>query len=439
MAPNPGLAATPDDRTGQTLAERYLLEELIGQGGMSSVYRAHDQALGRVVTIKIFLPALAAAEDIRRQQDEIRMVATLNHPSLVTLFDAVADIDGRAFLVLEYVDGEDLRERLARGALDTEATTAIGIDVASALAYVHDRGVVHRDVKPGNILISASTTVNGAVSAKLADFGIARLVDAARVTMTGSVLGTASYLSPEQALGEVVSSASDVYSLGLVLLECLTGDKAFPGSGIEAAIARLSRDPDIPASVDPTLAELLHVMTSRDPGGRPAAIEVAATLRDFAFASTADPGGASSAPLPMADASAATARMAVPDATTRMGSGEVPTMAMPLTEYGDEEGNAEGTAEGTGATVAMPPMANLQPTAPMADMQPTPPGSRGHSRSRRRLILAAAGLAAVVLAIVVIVSNAPSKPTDEPATIQYPVVDGPLGEHLRILQESVAP
>ncbi len=427
---------TPDDRTGQTLAGRYVLESLIGVGGMSSVYRAEDSSLGRTVAIKMFSPALASADDLRRQQDEVRMLAALNHPSLVTLFDAVADDDGRAFLVLEFVEGDDLRERLIQDSVDINDTVAIGIDIASALSYVHERGVVHRDIKPGNILVTASSTVPGALAGKLADFGIARLIDAARITMTGSVLGTASYLSPEQALGHHVTSASDIYSLGLVLLECLTGEKSFPGNGVEAAIARLSRDPVIPDNIEPRVAQLLSAMTAREPLDRPTAAEVTTRLRDLAVAGLdadirGDRGLAAeydpTIAMPVADETAVMTASADADATAAMTG-------------------ADTTAAMTATTVMPTPTMRFPgtPATPAISVTQTrPPKSAPISRPRdNRMWLVAAGIAAALVVVAIAVSsNATLSPSPTPTApaIEYPAVEGTLGEHLTILQESVAP
>jgi serine/threonine protein kinase len=172
---------------------------------------------------------------------------------------------------MELVEGTTLGSRIARGPLDGDEVRRIGQELAEALAYAHDAGVVHRDVKPANVLLDPRGR------AKLADFGIARLVgDTVRHTRTGTTIGTAAYLAPEQVQGEDVSGATDVYALGLVLLEALTGEQPFGGAPVEAAVARLHRDPEVPAG-DPH-ADLLRAMTARDPGQRPAAADVAAAL-----------------------------------------------------------------------------------------------------------------------------------------------------------------
>jgi serine/threonine protein kinase len=256
------------------------LEALVGLGGTATVYRATDDMLGRTVAVKVFAPHLTDPVMLTRQRQEMRVVAGLQHPHLVAVYDArMADAlgapadGGPAYLVLEFVDGPSLAKRLGRaGAMSPADVAGIGIAVASALDLVHAGGLVHRDIKPGNILLTR------AGDAKLSDFGIARALRAERITGSADVLGTAPYLSPEQARGSDVGPASDVYALGLVLLECLTGQREYPGPAVESAVARLLRNPVIPATLQPPWPDLLRAMTSRQPETRPTAAEVAATL-----------------------------------------------------------------------------------------------------------------------------------------------------------------
>ena len=281
----------PEDRPGQprhgggdgggtVLGGRYRLEGIAGRGGMAEVWKAHDTVLDRVVAVKWFTPGAGDVAAPARQQAEMKLLAGFNHPGLVTVYDAGVQqtpMGDRPYVVMEFVDGPTLAARLARGPMPVPAVTAIGSTVAGALAYVHGRGVVHRDIKPGNILLEGGDDA-GPTTVKLADFGIARLVDDARVTKTGMTVGTASYLSPEQVRGEEITPKSDVYSLALVLLEAFTGKVEFPGSPVEAAVARLNRDPVIPGSIGPTWGPLLATMTARDPALRPSAGEVADQL-----------------------------------------------------------------------------------------------------------------------------------------------------------------
>ena len=280
------------------LAGRYRLESRIGSGGMADVYRARDELLGRRVALKVFRDA-ESADDLRRQHAEVQILAGMSHPNLVTLYDAVAADDGRGALVLEYVEGGDLRSLLGRGPLHAAATADIGHQVADALAYIHARGVIHRDVSPSNILLSG--TEQTGVTAKIADLGIARLVDDGRITATGVVIGTARYMSPEQARGERVSPSADVYSLGLVLLECLTGRREFPGTAVESAAARLARDPLVPSELDPGWQRLLRSMTERDPRLRPSAEAASRALRASAPAGGTVHWGMTVDPAPTAD------------------------------------------------------------------------------------------------------------------------------------------
>ena len=294
MSTNSNRSSTAEFAAGDMVGGRFRIESVVGVGGMATVFRAVDESLGRTVALKVFRSELADADDVRRQRDEVQLLASLNAPGLVTLFDAVAEggvgDHGRAFLVLEFVDGIDLRTKLLDGPPGAALIARIGSDVAGALSYIHRRGVVHRDVKPSNILLPHDHSTPGAPLAKLADFGIARLLDDARMTATGTVIGTATYLSPEQAQGAMVGTASDVYSLGLVLLEGLTGLRAFPGTAIEAVLARLARDPEIPLTIGDPWRTLLTAMTARHPQDRPDAASVAATLLEPTFLDAPVPG-----------------------------------------------------------------------------------------------------------------------------------------------------
>src|SRR5690349_22764886 len=209
----------------ELIAERYELVELVGTGGMSSVYKAHDRLLERNVALKVLHPHYGEdGEYVERFRREARAVAQLSHPNIVTVIDRGAD-DGRQYIVFEYVDGENLKQLLTRtGPLPIRRAIKLGLETAEALAFAHTHGLVHRDVKPQNVLL----TPEG--EAKVTDFGIARSLDVEHgVTQTGTVLGTSNYISPEQAGGKPVTPATDVYSLGVVLFELLTGDVPFPG------------------------------------------------------------------------------------------------------------------------------------------------------------------------------------------------------------------
>ena len=272
-----------DKRIGQVLADRYELNEVIGRGGMGSVFRAWDTHLERFVAIKVF--AAGTASDDGRRRAEGNLLARLNHPNLVTLHDAhlaPADSETPSFLVMELVEGPDLRSELEKGPLAGEATAQVASEIAEALVAVHSLGIVHRDLKPANILLAPTGLPSPAYHAKLADFGIAHLLGEERMTTDGLVIGTAGYLSPEQATGREPGAESDVYALGLVVLECLTGERTYPGSAVEAVSARLARDPAIPDALPVAWASLLGQMTARDPAMRPNSLEVAVTTREIA-------------------------------------------------------------------------------------------------------------------------------------------------------------
>jgi eukaryotic-like serine/threonine-protein kinase len=256
---------------GSRVGARYRVESRLGGGGMADVFIAHDERLDRKVAIKVFRGPEPA--DRQRFDSEARLLAALDHPGLVRVLDA-GEHETDPYVVLELVDGPTLANVLERSKpLDLDRTTRFATDLADALAYVHSQGVVHRDVKPSNILIDEHDR------ARLADFGIARLADATHLTAPSTAIGTAAYMAPEQVEGAEVGPPADVYAFGLVLLECLTGKRAFEGPPREAALARLTRDPVIPDSVGSRWTVMLGEMTARDATTRPAAGEVARRLR----------------------------------------------------------------------------------------------------------------------------------------------------------------
>ncbi|HET6825701.1 MAG TPA: protein kinase [Amnibacterium sp.] len=262
--------------TGALVEGRYRVGALLGRGGAADVWRATDTETGEEVALKAFREDAAIAVDPGRAARETAATQGVHHPAVVEVLGACAD---PTCLVLELVDGEDLGALLTDGPLPAETVREIGADIADALAVLHARRLVHRDVKPGNILVPERP---GPVAAKLTDFGIVATLDGTRLTATDAILGTAAYLSPEQVSGGEVGTASDVYALGLVLIESLTGVRAFPGGLAESAVARLNRPPRLPEDASPRLASLLAAMTALDPAARPRATEVAATLRALA-------------------------------------------------------------------------------------------------------------------------------------------------------------
>ncbi len=248
----------------QMLADRYELRGLIGQGGMAEVHRAHDRLLDRTVAVKIFrLRDNPAAR--RRFDDEAHALARLAHPELVAIFD-VGTVDDRPFLVMEFVGGTSLQARLLAGPLPLDQVLRIGGALADALAHAHHRGVVHRDVKPSNIVLDQENVPH------LTDFGIALLAGTPRLTSANEILGTPAYLAPEQLSDTEVGPPADVYALGLVLLECLSGELEYAsGTILEVALTRLNRPPRIPTGLPPELTGLLAAMTATEALDRPTA------------------------------------------------------------------------------------------------------------------------------------------------------------------------
>ena len=238
---------------GELIDGRYELEELVGSGGMSNVFRAHDRLLERTVALKILHEQFTRDQDyVERFRREARAVAQLAHPNIVTVIDR-GEQDGRQYIVFEYVDGQNLKELSACGPLDVREAIGLALQVARALSFAHERGLVHRDVKPQNVLL------NDDGQAKVTDFGIARSLDVHGVTQTGTVLGTSDYIAPEQARGQKVDPKTDIYSLGAVLYELLTGDVPFKGDNFVAVAMRhvnepppsvLDRRPDCPLRPD---------------------------------------------------------------------------------------------------------------------------------------------------------------------------------------------
>ncbi|WP_181429230.1 GAF domain-containing serine/threonine-protein kinase [Curtobacterium sp. MCSS17_008] len=275
------------DDAAPLLDGRYRIEAAIGQGGMSVVYRATDESLHRPVAVKLFHPG---SVDIARQEAELGVLAGLEHHNLVSLLDAGvvtgADAIAQRFLVMSLVVGQDLEARLSVGPLASRHIAEIGYDMAEALDYIHARGVVHRDIKPSNILLVDYGNGSERARARLTDFGIALAAGVERLTADGVTTGTAAYLSPEQARGGDVGPASDVYSLGLVLLQCFTRRREFPGSLVESAIARLSRDPVVPEPLPEHWKHLLRAMTAQDPAARPLGGQLVTMLRDVLIAET---------------------------------------------------------------------------------------------------------------------------------------------------------
>jgi serine/threonine-protein kinase len=276
---------------GELIAERYELVDLVGSGGMSSVYCAFDTLLERNVALKILHEQYTTDEEyVERFRREARAVAQLSHPNIVTVIDR-GERDGKQFIVFELVDGENLKELVERGGpLPVRRALEVGLDVARALAFAHNQGLVHRDVKPQNVLL----TQDG--HAKVTDFGIVRSLGVAGNTETGTVLGTSHYIAPEQARGEHVDAQTDVYSFGVVLFELLTGEVPYGGESFLGVAMRhvndpvpsvLERRPDTPLR----LGSLVERCMAKTPGDRPRSMDVVVAELEACLAELDAKGG----------------------------------------------------------------------------------------------------------------------------------------------------
>lgn len=296
----------------RTLAGRYRLEEVVGRGGMSTVYRATDLVLGRTVAVKLLLDALAAEDPVHvaRFEREARAAAALANPAVVTVYDTGVDGATR-FIVMELVEGKSVATMLReRGALGVDESVAVAQAVAGALASAHAAGILHRDIKPANVMVSPG----GAV--KVLDFGIARAISEATVTHARALIGTVAYMAPERASGASGDERSDLYSLGCLLYAMLTGSPPFRGE-LPAAVLHqhLSAMPvrvgELAAGVAPALDALVAQLLAKDPAHRP---QSAAEVRERL---TALRGGATAATAPLATAATAPLAAAAPEAARR--------------------------------------------------------------------------------------------------------------------------
>ncbi|GAA2696292.1 MULTISPECIES: serine/threonine-protein kinase [Actinosynnema] len=270
VGPEWSAADTGELEAGRLLAGRYRLDGLIRTGGTAQVHRGWDTLLRRAVAVKLVAPGAGRAA-YRRFDNEMHVLAALGHPNVVSVYD----VGGRgrdSFVVLQLVDGPTLRDHLDRGPFSEAQTRLLGVLLSDALAHVHEHGVAHRDLTPTGVLF------DHAGKPHLADFGLAG-PGGSRTRRTDRRVGTTAYLAPEQVRGDAVGEPADVYALGLVLLECLTGRPAFTG---RTALSRLGRSPEIPLSAPSDLAHLLAAMTARRPKDRPTAAACGLALRGFA-------------------------------------------------------------------------------------------------------------------------------------------------------------
>lgn len=282
------------------LKGRYRPGSVIGRGGMAKVYRARDEQLGRDVALKLFGAIASKAASSPVFDAELRVLASLNHHGIVTLLDAGIDDsvpdEPHPFLIMELVEGPNLEQAIKAGELTPRQIAEIGYDLSEALHYVHGHGVVHRDLKPSNVLLVEFGDSGLRTHARLTDFGIAFDTAAALGPEETNTTGTAAYLSPEQVLRDLVGPASDVYALGLLLLECFTRHIEFPGDPATSAVARLKSDPVIPGELTDSWRSLLGGMLQRDPAQRPSTRDVMLALRQII---TEDAGRHRSRPAPL--------------------------------------------------------------------------------------------------------------------------------------------
>jgi serine/threonine protein kinase len=296
------------------ISDRYQLGERLGSGGMSSVYKATDRVLERTVAVKVLAEHLSDDEKfVARFRREALAVAKLIHPNIVQVYDTGVDND-RHYIVMEYVEGRSGAQLLqTRGRLGPETAVEIGMQACAGLEYAHRQGIIHRDVKPGNLMViggpaggrnaggSAHDPPTGEMTVKLTDFGIARAAEQTRLTQVGSVVGTAAYLAPEQARGEEATPASDVYALGVVIYQLLTGRLPWEGSSLaELAIRRENERPLPPSTYDSEVPETLSTAVLRslesDPAFRYSTARQLSAALGAGLAGQEPPGAGDAAP-----------------------------------------------------------------------------------------------------------------------------------------------
>jgi eukaryotic-like serine/threonine-protein kinase len=380
------------------ISGRYQLGDRLGSGGMSSVYKATDRVLERTVAVKILAEHLSDDEKfVARFRREALAVAKLIHPNIVQVYDTGVDND-RHYIVMEYVEGRSGAQLLqTQGRLGSEVAVEIGVQACAGLEYAHRQGIIHRDVKPGNLMVlggpagrgnspgAAHNPSTGEMTVKLTDFGIARAAEQTRLTQVGSVVGTAAYLAPEQARGEEATPAGDVYALGVVIYQLLTGRLPWEGTTLaELAIRRENERPLPPSSYDSAVPETLSTAVLRSLEGDPAARY--STAGELSSALRAGIAG-QQPPIPAADAPTRAIGREATEATRRLPSTEPTT---PVTRQ----------------PPAPPPVApRPRPAVPPAERRP-----RRSVFSRLGgvvgILLVIAILAAVIAGVVLLTTNA---------------------------------
>jgi serine/threonine-protein kinase len=262
---------------------RYEIRDEIGRGSMGVVYRAHDPHIDRIIALKVLRhDRIVSEEFVQRFLKEAKAIGRLSHPSIVTVYDVGQD-QGNLYIAMEFLEGISLDKIIEKKRLNIEEIIDLGVQVAEALNYAHQQGVIHRDIKPANIVLTPDSRV------RITDFGIARIEDpeSTRQTQAGDILGTPSYMSPEQVQGQEVDGRSDLYSLGVILYELLTGKRPFVGDTMTATFLAITRDiPAVPSKIDPSvpqpLSDILMKCLRRQPGERfQTGSEIIESLKDF--------------------------------------------------------------------------------------------------------------------------------------------------------------
>jgi len=378
------------------LSDRYEIGDRLGSGGMSSVHRATDLILERTVAVKILAEHLSDDERfVARFRREALAVAKLIHPNIVQVYDTGID-EGRHYIVMEYVEGRSGAQILQRqGPLDAESTAEIGAQACAGLDYAHRRGIIHRDVKPGNLMIVGGPVGGGEMTVKLTDFGIARAVEQTRITQVGSVVGTAAYLSPEQVRGEEATPATDVYALGVVLYQFLTGRLPYEGSTLaELAVRQQNEKPLPPSTYNAEVPATLGAAVLRALEGDPA--------RRYASASELAGGLALG--------------MQGEDVTLPPGEGSTPTRVL-----GDE--TATRSLDRTAQTEYRPATSPTRRPAQRSPAPPPPPVSQAPPQQRRgalsrfaRFVMALIALVLIAAAVAAAVIYTTDKATGVKAT-----------------------
>ncbi len=381
----------------ESLSGRYEIIDRLGSGGMSSVYRATDRTLERTVAVKVLAEHLSDDERfVARFRREALAVAKLIHPNIVQVYDTGVD-EGRHYIVMEYVEGRSGAQLLQRqGPLDAETTAEIGIQACAGLDYAHRRGIIHRDVKPGNLMIVGGPVGGGEMTVKLTDFGIARAVEQTRITQVGSVIGTAAYLSPEQVRGEEATPATDVYALGVVLYQFLTGRLPYEGSSLaELAVRQQNERPLAPSTYNGEVPETLGAAVLRALEGDP----------NRRYASAAELSGGLRLGLQGEDVTLPLTEGATP--TRTLGGGETATRRL-------------DQAERTEYRPAPSPTRRPAPRGPLPPIQPVEARKRGAFSRFVRFVFAAIALMLIAAAVAAAVIVA----TDKAAGVKVTKVAG---------------